>query len=178
MNCSNDHLSFHDQVLWRAERRCCISFPYVFFPSVPWSKQPTLTAGGRRGIVRKELSIAGLRVYLIILALRHMDDIPEWICHENIFLHSFNVDYHKLHPHCPFPHPYLQTAFNLFDNNQRLYGAKENDRIIICEEMVLTLSTKYAFSPAEDRGKVPKQQYYGNKCLLTRFPNIETVAIT
>lgn len=71
-----------------------------------------------------------------------------------------------------------KTAFNLFDNNQRLYGAKENNRIIICEEMVLTLSTKYAFFSCQGQGKVPKQQYYGNKCLLTRFPNIETVVIT
>ena len=178
MNCSNDYLSFHDQVLWRAERRCCISFPYVFVPSVPWRKQQTLTAGGRRGIVKKGLSIAGLRVYLTISASRHMDDIPEWICYRNIFLHSFNADYHKLLPHCPFPHPYLQTASNLFDNNQRFCSAKDNDRIIICEEMVLTSSTKYAFSPAKNKGKVPKQQCYDDKCLPTRFPNIETMVIT
>lgn len=165
-------------MLWRAERRCCISFPYVLFPSVPWSKQQTWTAGGRRGIMRKGLSVAGLKVYLIISALRHMDDIPEWICYKNIFLQSFNIDYHKLHPHCPFPHAYLQTASNLFDDNQRLYGAKENDRIIICKEMVLTLSTKYAFCPAKCKGKVPKQQCYDDKCLPTTFPNIETVVIT
>lgn len=31
-----------------------IFFPYVLFPSVPWSKQQTLTVGGRRGMWGKD----------------------------------------------------------------------------------------------------------------------------
>lgn len=39
--------------------------------------------------------------------LRHMDDIPEWICYKNIFLHSSNIGYHRLHLLCPFSHSCL-----------------------------------------------------------------------
>lgn len=56
----------------------------MLLPSVPWSKQQTLTAG--REEADEEKTISCLRAHVIIPALKHMDNIPEWIATKTFFL--------------------------------------------------------------------------------------------
>lgn len=60
------------------QKNSSISFPYVLLPSVHWNKQQALTAGGSGGIWER-LIVACLRIYLIMPALGHIDELPEWI---------------------------------------------------------------------------------------------------
>lgn len=79
-----------------AEKACYISFPYVSLSFCTLKQTTDTESWWEKKHMRKERSVACLRDYLIMPTLRHLDDTPEWIYYKNVFIHSFNIGYHRL----------------------------------------------------------------------------------
>lgn len=124
--------------------------------------------------MRKGLSVACLRVYLII---QHWGT---WMIFQNeyatrifFFIPLILVITGFISFALFLIHVYSTSSY-LFGDYQILWKAKGNDRIIICKRMVLTLCTKYNFSLPSLR-----ENYLRNSVMMTNvyqpdFLNKET----
>lgn len=77
------------------KKKYYLSFPYVPLSFCTLKQIADPDSWWKKRHMRKDRSVACPRLYLIMPTLRHLDDIPEWICCKNIFVHSFNIDYHR-----------------------------------------------------------------------------------